>query len=360
MKLSAVLQMRLLNQQLLTTSFKTPKEIVSWMGAIQAQEYLLSKWAIGIRLPGISEKQIDKAIDRGDILRTHILRPTWHYVAPEDIHWMLALSAINIKAASKSRHKQLEFTEAIFKKSNKIIEKALSNGEHLTRPELVALLNKAKINANAERGGHLLSRAEQDGIITSGANKGSQITYALLASRVSTGKSFSREEASAKLAQRYFASHGPATVQDFIWWSGLSITEGKKALDSVKEQFESITIKKQTFWFAPVASNTSPKNSGCYLMAPYDEYVIAYTDRSILLSPEADVIEFQQYGLFRATIIVNGKCVGLWKRTIKKDLTVVETKFFKPPSKSMMTQVKKAAKDFGKFIEQKVTVTMIN
>ena len=187
MKPPDILQMRLLNQQLVSTEFKTPKEIVTWMGAVQAQEFIMSKWAIGIRLPGITEKQIDKAIDRGDILRTHILRPTWHYVTPEDIHWMLALSSANVKAAAKSRHKQLELTEIIFKKSNKIIEKALSNGEHLTRPELVAILNKAKLNANTERGGHMLFYAELDGIITSGANKGNQITYALLASRVTSG-----------------------------------------------------------------------------------------------------------------------------------------------------------------------------
>src|SRR5687767_5319564 len=189
MKMVDLAYIRLHNQQLAAKNAQLPKAVVAWLGAMQAQEMISSKWDIGIRLPGATEKLINKALDRGEILRTHLLRPTWHYVAPEDIHWMLALTASQLKAGLRSRHKQLEFTEAIFKKSNKTIEKALSNGEHLTRKEIVAILKTVKIDGTGERGAHLLWRAETDGIICSGAQRGKEITYALLGQRVSTGKS---------------------------------------------------------------------------------------------------------------------------------------------------------------------------
>src|SRR5688572_17776464 len=285
MKMADLAHIRLHNQQLAAKNAQSPKAIVAWLGGVQAQEMIYSKWALGIRLAGATEKQIDKALDRGEILRTHVLRPTWHYVAPEDIHWMLALTAPQVKAGLKSRHKQLEFTEAIFKKSNNTIEKALSNGEHLTRKEIVAILKKVKIEATGERGAHLLWRAETDGIICSGAQRGKEITYALLGQRVSTGKSLPREEALRTLAHRYFTGHGPATVRDFIWWSGLSVTDGKMSLELVKKEFVSVTIDEQEYWLSPdLKIPPKEKKPSCFLLPPFDEYIIAYADRSAVLS----------------------------------------------------------------------------
>lgn len=350
MKTADLLRIRLHNQQLSTNSFKTPKEIVSWMGIMQSQEYAQSKWAIGVRLPESTEQTIDKALDKGEILRTHVLRPTWHYVAAEDIHWMLAIAAPQQRAAQKFRLKFLEITPAILKKSNKIIEKALSNGDHLTRKEIVSRLQAAKIDAEGEKGGHMLFQAEIDGIICSGIQRGKEITYALLSERVNGGKSFSRDESLAMLARRYFTSHGPATVQDFIWWSGLPITEGKKALELIKNEFESATIGEATYWFAGGIEIPEQKKSSCFLLPPYDEYIIAYAGRSMLVNNELNKKNLFENGLFRNVILVNGKAIGLWKRVIKKDKTVVETKFFKPAAKATHALVKKATKEFTAFL----------
>lgn len=349
MKTADIIRARLHNQQLATSRFTTAKEIVGWQGAVQAQEYVLSKWAIGIRLPGSSEKTIDKALDKGEILRSHLLRPTWHYVAAEDIHWMLALSAPQQRAAVKFRQKFLEITSATLKKSNKTIEKALSKGEHLTRKELAALLQEVKINTKDERVSHMLFEAEIDGIICSGVQRGKEITYALLSERVNGGKAFPREEAVAKLAQRYFTSHGPATVQDFIWWSGLSITEGKKALELVKKDFESFTIGEQTYWLSPGLQIPSPKKSAAFLLPPYDEYIIAYADRSAVLTDESKQKSLFDNGLFRPVILVNGKATGNWKRVIKKGKTIVELNYFKKPAKTTEALIKKATKDYQRF-----------
>lgn len=356
MKTADILQVRLHNQQLAAQQFQTPAELVAHMGVIQAQEYHMSKWAIGMRLPGTTEQAIDMALDKGEILRTHVLRPTWHYVAAEDIHWMLALSVPQNMAAVKSRFKVLGITAEMVKKSNKLIDKALSNGEHLTRKELVAILEKAKIDAKNEVGGHLLFMAELEGIACNGAHRGKEITYALLSSRVANGKSFSREEALAKLAKRYFNSHGPATVQDFIWWSGLSITEGKKALELVKNEFEQVSIDEQMFYFSPNIKMPDAKKSTCLLIPPYDEYVIGYADRTMLIKGEGKEENIFENGLSRPNILVNGKSIGNWKRTIKKDKTIIELKFFKAPAKTVLPQIKKAAKSFGQFIGQKTEI----
>jgi len=351
MKTADLAHIRLHNQQLAVKKDQSPREIVAWLGAMQAQEMISSKWAIGIRLPGATEKQIDKALDRGEILRTHVLRPTWHYVAPEDIHWMLALTAPQVKAGLKSRHKQLEFTEAIFKKSNQAIEKALSNGEHLTRKEIVAILKKVKIDGAGERGAHLLWRAETDGIICSGAQRGKEITYALLGQRVSTGKSLPREEALRTLAHRYFTGHGPATVRDFIWWSGLSVTDGKLALEMVKKQFDSITIDEQEYWLSPdLKIPPKEKKSSCFLLPPFDEYIIAYADRSAVLSDDSKKSNLFENGLFKGVILLNGKAIGNWKRTFKKDKMLLETQYFKKPAKTTEALVKKAWKEYERFM----------
>lgn len=350
MKMADLAHIRLHNQQLAAKNAQSPKEIVAWLGAMQAQEMIFSKWALGIRLAGAIEKQIDKALDRGEILRTHILRPTWHYVAPEDIHWMLALTAPQVKAGLKSRHKQLEFTEAIFKKSNNTIEKALSNGEHLTRKEIVAILKKVKIDGAGERGAHLLWRAETDGIICSGAQRGKEITYALLSQRVSTGKSLPREEALRTLAHRFFTGHGPATVRDFTWWSGLSVADGKQALEMVKKEFDSITIDEQEYWLSPGLKIPPREKSSCLLLPPFDEYIIAYADRSAVLSDGSKKSNLFQNGLFKPVILLNGKAIGTWKRTFKKDKMVLETQYFKPPAKTTGALVKKAWKEYERFM----------
>lgn len=350
MKTADLIHIRLHNQQLAAGNFKSPAEIVSWMGAMQAQEYVLSKWAIGIRLPLSTEKLVNRSLDKGEIIRTHVLRPTWHYVAAEDLHWMLALSAPQQKQAMKSREKVLGLTPAIYNKSNKIIEKALSDGGHLTRKEITAILGKSKIDAKNEKGGFMLLRAELEGIICSGIQRGKEITYALLAQRIASGKSFPREEALAKLAHRFFTSHGPATVQDFTWWSGLSITEGKIAVESVKNEFESASIGEQTYYFGKDLQLPGEKKPSSFLLPPFDEYIIAYADRSAVINDESKTKSIFDNGLFRTVILVNGKALGNWKRVIKKDKVAIEMLYFKKPAKTTESLVKKAAKEYERFI----------
>jgi hypothetical protein len=354
MNLTDIAPLRLINQQIKASKFKTAKEIVGWLGAMQAQDFNMAKWAIGVRLPNSTDKLIESAIDQGEIIRTHLMRPTWHFVSSDDIYWMLSLTAPQIKASLRSRNKELELTEIIYEKSNSIIENALQGGKHLFREELVAGLEQANIATDNNRASHLLLGAELDGIICSGKKKNNKITYALLSERVAGTKTFTRDEALAQLAQKYFTSHGPATIQDFVWWSGLSVNESRHALEMIKSNLVSETIDHQTFWFTnPIAIPKLEKDS-IYLLPTYDEFIINYKDRTASLPLENFSKAVSNNGIFRPTIVINGQVKGLWKRTIKKDKIILETEFFQLVDKSIIKLIEKAVVPYEIFMNKKV------
>ncbi len=342
--------LRLLSQQIAGTKFKTVKEIVGWMGAMQSQDYAMSKWAVGTRLPNATDVLIEKALDKGDILRTHLLRPTWHLISAEDIHWILELTAPQVKASMKFGNKTLEITEALFKKTNALLEKALAKGEHLTREELLSTLEKAKIPLDNNRSAHFLMEAELDGIICSGAVKNKKQTYALLSERVSKAKKITREEALAKLAHRYFSSHCPATLKDFIWWSGLSTTDAKTALEMVKSDFISEKIGEEIYWLSNSFSIPKSNPASVYLLPAFDEFIISYRDRTASLLLEHHKKAISDNGIFRPVIVANGQVIGLWKRTVKKDKVIVETEFFQSPTKATQKLIAEAAETFVAFL----------
>jgi hypothetical protein len=355
MNLRNIASSRLASQQVSGTDFDSAGDLVSWMGAMQAQDYPMAKWAIGIRLKEATNKTIEEAIAKGDIIRTHVLRPTWHFVSPKDIYWMLQLTAPHIKASMRSRHKELGLDEKILARSNRIIEKSLSRGNHLTRTELVSTLPKGKADTTAERVTHMLLTAELDGIICSGATRGKKITYGLLAERVPTRSVLSRDEALAMLAARYFSSHGPATIQDFAWWSGLPAGDARRALDMVKENFVSETIGTQTFWLSDSFATINRPSPSVYLLPAFDEYVISYKDRSACLPLQHYDQTISINGIFRAPVVINGQVLGTWKRTLKKNKTLVETEFFVAgtgvTSKAMTKRIKGAAAKVQAFFD---------
>jgi hypothetical protein len=343
---------RLANQQVVDSSCTTPKELLDIIGAIQAQDYAMARWAIGMRLPGSGEADVMDALDRGDILRTHLMRPTWHIVSAANIRWMLELTAPAIRSSMKSRLRELELSESVLSECNSILEKELSGGKHLTREELMAEMGKAKIATDGNRSSHILMNAELQGLICSGESKSGKLTYALLDERVPEKISLSHEEALSRLAGLYFQSHGPATLTDFIWWSGLTMKGASRALEGVRSSLLSETIGSNTYWMPQSMAERSSKKSGIILLPAFDEYVISYRDRSAVLSDEMHKKAVSENGLFRPVILLDGKAIGLWKRTIKKDKVRIEFEFFQSPSSKMLSQVQKKAREFAKFIDK--------
>ena len=322
--------------------------LTGWMGALQAQDYAMAKWALGVRLPGSTDSDVETALSNGEILRTHLLRPTWHFVSADDIGWLLALTAPQIKTRLKTRHQGLELSEAVFSQSNALVVKALQGGKHLTRADLITEFGKANIATDENRASHLLMWAELEGIICSGPLKKGLPVYSLLEETVPLRRSLPRDEALSLLAGKYFISRGPATLQDFVWWSGLSVSAAKRALEMVKADFASETVAGQTCWFAPTSSAAGPTEA--YLLPAFDEFIISYADRSASLPPQNFHKAVSNNGIFRPMLVINGQIAGLWKRTIKKDVVSVETEFFEQTDPVSASLVENACLPFGAFL----------
>src|SRR5260370_16515087 len=213
---------RLQNQHIPRRTLETPQALVEWLGAVKAQDFAAAKWALGVRLHGWTEYAMEQAFTDGAILRTHVMLPTWHFVSPADIRWLLALTAPHVRAASAYYNRKLELDDAVFRRTNAVLANALQGGKQLTRDELASALQQAGIATDGEqRVTYIMMRAELDGVICSGARRGKQFTYALLAERAQQARTLDRDEALAELTIRYFTSHGPATTTDFFCWSAL-------------------------------------------------------------------------------------------------------------------------------------------
>ena len=352
---SDIIPHRLFNQQIAVTNFTKPAEIVAWLGAMQAQEYAMSKWAIGLRIPSLKDADVEKSFNEGSILRTHVLRPTWHFVTPEDIRWMLALTASRVHAFSAYYYRRDGLDQKIFKKCNDVLVKTLQGGNFLTRTALQAALAKAKIIAGGTKLGHIMMYAELDGIICSGPRQGKQFTYALLDERAPATKSLTRKEALTKLTRRYFTSRGPATLQDFAWWSGLTIKEIAEGIALLGKQISSEKINGQDYYFAsgqPITPNR--KWQTCFLMGDYDEYGISYKDRSAIFMDKtiAKAKNARQANfVYNRMIIVDGKIVGAWKPIATKKELTVDTVFFQDLKKAKHLEVAKAIKRYVSFFK---------
>ena len=358
MTLAEIPLLRLQNQQIEGSVVKTPKELVGWMGAMQAQDFAMGKWAIGQRLPGSTQITIEEAYNDGEILRTHLMRPTWHLVSPEDIYWLLELTAPQIKKVMKTNDKLLELNETVYAKCNAMLEKLLSNECSMTRDELVQEFENIHIRTDDNRLSHIMIQAELEGIVCSGPLKANKPTYSLLAERVPVKKTGTRDEALATLAGRYFRSHGPATLRDFVWWSGLSITNARNALEMIKTGFVTETIGPETYWFMEPLKNTQPQTTTVHLLPAYDEFLISYANRSAALATVHNKKTISNNGIFHPVIVVNGQVEGLWKRTTVKNLVKIETSHFQLHDPETLQGIHDEATRFGIFLDKKVELTI--
>ncbi len=348
---------RLINQQLVLNKFQKPDEIIGWLGAMQAQEYAMAKWAIGLRSTGLTDAAVEAAFNDGTILRTHLLRPTWHFVAPADIRWMLALTAPRVRAVNAYTYRKFELDSAVLKRSNDTLANALQGGNQLTREQLKAALARAGIVADGTRLVCLLMQAELDGIVCSGPRRGKQFTYALLNERVPPTRPFDREEALAELTRRYFTSRGPATLSDFVWWSGLTMKDVRAGVAMLGPDFVQKVVDGQSYVFAPTDLATHPgTGQTAWLLPNYDEYGISYKDRTAFFHPSATAAEsLSQKMAFDRLLILNGMVVGSWKRTLKPNAVDVETAFFALLDEQKQEAVKSAIHRYASFLAASVT-----
>jgi hypothetical protein len=348
-----IVRYRLHNQFLSQTNFTEPSEVVTALGAVQSQDYAGGKWALAQRLrTPTTDAAIDQAFNDGKILRTHILRPTWHFVAPEDIRWMLALTGPRVHTVNGFMYRQQEIDPATIKKSYEVVEKALRGNKHLTRSELGAALEQAGIkNAEGIRLGYIVMSAELDGLICSGARRGKQFTYALLEERAPKVHVWTREEALAEMTRRYFATRGPATLHDFTWWSGLTMADAKEGIEAARPQFVSEVIDDKTYWFDSSVSPVREESPAAHLLPNYDEYFIGFKDRSAIgeVAKQAGT-KSDDPSFLAHVIILDGQLVGGWKRTLKKHTALIELMLITDLTRAQRNAVDQAASRYGEFV----------
>lgn len=349
---------RLINQQV-THHFSTqPHEVVARMGAVQAQDYLAALWAVGLRARSANEQQIEQALADKTIVRTWPMRGTLHFVAAADVRWMLELLTPRVVAARQRRLQQLGLDDQVISRSADVITKALQGGKQLARTELYHLLQQNNIPTDGQRGIHILGSLAHDQLLCFGAREGKQPTFTLLDEWVPHAQVMQRDEALATLAQRYFTGHGPATLYDFMWWSGLTAHDARVGLETATPQLGHEARGNVDYYFADElpAHQDAPT---AYLLPAFDEYLVGYKDRSAVIDP-AHMIHVNpgSNGVFSPIVVINGRVAGVWKRAFKKDTVTLTIRSFRSFADAEIEAVKTAAEQYARFVGYSPVIAM--
>ena len=283
--------------------------------AVQSQDYAGAKWALAQRLPGVTEADLDARFDAGELLRTHVMRPTWHFVDPADLRWLLALTASRVHQASAYQYRLLELDPATRARGRSVIEAALRGGRALTREELGAALTGAGLPASGLRLGYFTADAELEALICSGPRRGRRQTYALVDERVPPSRPRERDEALAELARRYVRGHGPAQSIDLAWWSGLTLRDAREGLELATPPLAKESVGERTFWVDPDEPRpASLDRPTVHLLPNYDELLIAFRDRSDAADPGLPAQARVAQVILAHVIVRDGLVVGGWRR----------------------------------------------
>jgi hypothetical protein len=360
-----VLRRRLANQKLVGSALSSPADVVAWFGAMQAQEYPAARWALGLRARGLTDDAVAQAFDTGSILRTHAMRPTWHFVAPADIRWLQTLTGPRVQTLNAHYARKTGLDSKTVARSRTVIERTLGGGRHRTRTEIAAALAKAGIPAAGQRLAYLMMSAELDQVICSGPRRGKQFTYALLDERAANARDLPRDEALGELTRRYFTSHGPATLRDYVWWSGLTMKDVRRGVEIAGPALVQETFGDLTCWSAAPAPGFAPRGPGgggsratssAYLLPIYDEYLIAYKDRRATAPaavPNPAVATIDGYAHW---LIVDGLFSGTWRRVDTPDGVEVKVALSRSHTAANHAAVAAAARRYSAFLGSPVVV----
>jgi hypothetical protein len=344
-----LLQRRLWTQGLINPRFTQPEDVVAWLGAVQSQEFPVAKWSLGQRMVNGSETDLAQAFDDGRILRTHVLRPTWHFVARNDIRWLLAATAHRVHQLNASMYRQLDLDEELLASTLPILDKTLSDGVHRTRDELRVALEGAGIVASGMRLGYIVHYAELEGLICSGSVRGKQQTYALIDQRAPDAVRMDPDEALGELVLRYFTSHGPATIKDCAGWASLTLADVRKGIDLAGSALESEAIDGLRFWFGANGAVAHPcRSPHALLVQGYDEYIMGYFETREQMAGR-DLFERSAQNPFLHVVLIDGVLAGRWKRTIRRSDVVVDVRPDRLLTRNEWKAIERAANVLGQF-----------
>ena len=356
--MNAVVARDRLHNQRLTNPVRRPADAVAWLGAAQAQEYGPAKWALGLRMSGAgtTDAAIERAISRGRLLRTHVLRPTWHFVTPADIRWMLELTAPRVHRRMSPYDRQLGLDARVMVRAAGVFERALRDGQYLTRAELGSHLERAGLPYKGMHLAHVAMYAELEGVMCSGPRRGKEFTYALLAERAPGARSLPRDEALAVLTRRYFQSHGPATARDFSWWSGLTMPDVLQGLAMIEAR--RLELDGRPYWTTGRALHRRPHRRTVQLLPVYDEYLVAYRDRGAVPHAGATIQSRRGAVTFWHALVIAGQVCGTWKthetaRGLVLDLVPLRA-LSGPEQRSVSREVAR----YGRFLGRPVSLSV--
>lgn len=358
MESADLLHLRLLSQRLTDVHLSSPTDVVRHLGAVQSQDFNGAMWAVSQRSNQLKTADFLAAFNNGDILRTHVMRPTWHFVAQEDIVWLLDLTRDRLLQSLGYYFKKYDLNEVLFRHTNTIISAHLADGIHATRKEIAAALALQQIDvSDTIRLTHIIFCAEITGVICSGAMRGKEQTYALLSERAPAAAKLDRTDALVELARRYFISHGPATLDDFAWWSGLTKRDAKTGLDAVKNDLQSLTIDGKVYWLSRSIDLVAMPRNSAYFLPNYDEYIVAYENRDGLFDlATKEHLDSRQNPLFNNVLIVDGIAVGTWKKVIKSDVLTIIVTPFRAFTPNEVDAIERAANKFGSHLDLKMSI----
>ena len=348
---------RLHNQRIARPLQGSPAELVAWLGAVQAQEYQAAKWGLALRLRRPNgDADVERAIDSGQILRTHVLRPTWHFVPSADIRWMLELTAPRVHRTAASYNRRHGLDGALLVKTAAEFERALGGGRSLTRAELGERLARTGTRVNALQLGLLTLDAELEGVICSGPRRGKPFTYALLHERAPHARRLTRDEALAELTCRFFRSHGPATIRDFVWWSGLTTADTRRGLDIIRARAEA--VDGLTYWSLGQVRTGTVRTPAVHLLPIYDEYLIAYRDRAAVPHGPATIHTRARAVTFQHALIIDGQIAGTWRNRRAPRAHVVEVVPLRRLNAVERRALAETAATYGRFLDVHVEVEL--
>jgi hypothetical protein len=322
--------LRLEAQGITHPAASTPEELVTRLGALQAQDYAGALWSIGLRIAGATREDVERAITDRTIVRTWPMRGTLHFVPAMDARWMLELLTPRIIAGAAGRHRQLELDDAAFRRSRTIVARALAREPILTRGALFTALEQEGVSTAGQRGIHIVQRLTMERMLCYGPHAEKQPTFVLFDEWIATSRRLERDEALQVIAERFFHGHGPASLHDFAGWTGLTMADARVALCLAESSLERVRSGDVELWMSATATMPAATSPRAHLLSGFDEFMLGYKDRSAALAPRhAERIVPGGNGMFLSTLVLDGQVCGTWRRTARAKSVTLEASPFR-------------------------------
>jgi hypothetical protein len=344
-------------QKLVGTPCADVAGVVRWFGAVQSQDYYGAKWSLALRCGFPTSAEVEAAYDRGEIIRTHAMRPTWHFVAPEDLRWIQRLTGSRVHAANGHMKRKLGIGDAMLKRSRVVLEKLLGGVGEVTREEIGRAFSKAKLPSEGTPLAYLVMDAELDGVICSGPRRGKKFTYALADRRIREHVTLQGDEALAELTWRYIRSHGPASAKDFSWWSGLALTTARRGLEANASRLASHTLDGEMYWTATDFAPVPLRSPRVQIVSIYDELLVAYRDHTHSYEPITRETLAKTRAIVITAVVLNGWVVGLCRKDERRGEIQMDCTLCRALSARELNALEEAAENYGRHLGLPVRLT---